>query len=231
MKLKFLMMACGLVALASACNNGESKKSSEADTSKAMAAPDTTATVAPPPAEVAPPIDSAAITREYLAARKSTKKPTAKPKKQGKSEVVMYSEPPMPTHEALEEKPPAKKDASAPAPAPMVIHTKEFVYFIPDQKASFPGGDQALTAYINKNVVYPDKALQYHIEGTVFAEVYLDSLGNVTNVEIPGTHLGGGLEEETVTVLMGLPRWHPAKENGQMVKSKVTIPVTYRIEH
>ena len=137
----------------------------------------------------------------------------------------MYSEPPMPTHEALEQ---PKPRCSA---CPMVIHTKEYVYYTPSQKPAFPGGDQALAAFINKNLMYPDDALKYHVEGTVFAEVYLDSLGNVTAVEIPGTHLGGGLEEETVSVLMESPRWHPAKENGQMVKSKVTVPVTYKIEH
>ena len=222
-------MSCGILVLASACGNGTDSKGSATDSAKtadtaAAMAPDTTAKVA----EAPPPVDSAAITREYLAARKTTKKPMAKPKKQGTNEVEIYSEPPMPTHEALEQ-PPAQKNA--PAAAPVVIHTKEYVYFTPSQKASYPGGDQALAMYINKNVVYPDDALKYHIEGTVFAEVYLDSLGNVTNVEIPGTHLGGGLEEETKTLLMGTPRWHPAKENGQMVKSKVTVPVTYKIEH
>ena len=137
----------------------------------------------------------------------------------------MYSEPPMPTHEALEQ-PPAKAK-----PAPVVIHTKEYVYFTPAQKPSFPGGDAALSAFINKNLVYPEEALRYHVEGTVFAEVNLDSLGNVTSVEVPGKHLGIGLEEETVSVLMHSPRWHPAKENGQMVKSKITVPVTYKIQH
>ena len=223
MKVKFLMIPCGLLVLASACNSSESKKTTEADSTKA-APTDTVATVTTPPAEVAPAIDSAAITREYLAARKSTK-PTAKPKKQGKEEVVMYSEPPMPTHEALEQ-PPAKANA-----APVVIHTKEYVYFTPAQKPNFPGGAAALSEYINKSLVYPDEALRYRVEGTVFAEVNLDSLGNVTSVEVPGKHLGFGLEEETVSVLMHSPRWHPAKENGQFVKSKITVPVTYKIQH
>jgi outer membrane biosynthesis protein TonB len=225
MKVKILMMSCGIFVLASACNNGTESKASTTDSAKVTT--DSTATMSKDSAKVAeapPPVDSAAITREYLAARKNPKKPAVKPKKQGANEVVMYSEPPMPTHEALEN-PPAKKNAT------VVIHTKEYVYFLPSQKAGFPGGDQALTAYINKNIIYPDDALRYNIEGTVFAEVYLDSLGNVTNVEIPGKHLGGGLEEETKSVLMGSPRWHPAKENGQMVKSKVTVPVTYKIDH
>ena len=224
MKAKLFLISGAILVLLSACNNSESKKTEE-DSTKAVAPKDTVATIATPPAAAAPAIDSAAITREYLAARKTTSKPSVKPKKQGKEQVVMYSDPPMPTHEALEQPQPSKAQ-----PTPVrVVHTKEYVYFTPAQKASFPGGNQALSAHINKNLVYPEDALRYHVEGTVFAEVYLDSLGNVTNVEVPGTHIGSGLEEETIAVLMNSPRWHPAKENGKMVKSKVTVPVTYKI--
>ncbi len=218
MKVKFLMISCGLFVLVSACNNSETK-APEADTTKA-APVDTVA--AAPAVEVTPAVDSAAITKEYLAARKGSK--PAKAKKQGNNEVVMYAEPTMATHEVYEQ-PKATKDA------PVMVHTKEYVYYIPAQKPNFPGGEAALAAFINKNLVYPDDALKYHVEGTVFAEVYLDSLGNVTAVEVPGTHLGSGLEEETVSVLMRSPRWHPAKENGKMVKSKITVPVTYKIQH
>jgi outer membrane biosynthesis protein TonB len=230
MKARYFLISSVMLVISSACNNASDSKATT-DSAKPMA----TDTVAAAPAPVEPPppaIDSAAITREYLAARKTAKKTTPpKPKKQGTNEVEMYSEPPMPTHEVLEQPAPVKATPAAPAPPPVIIHTKEYVYFTPSQKASFPGGNQALSTFINSHLVYPEDALKYHVEGTVFAEVYLDSIGNVTQVETPGKHLGSGLEEETVAVLMQSPRWHPAKENGQMVKSKVTIPVTYKIEH
>ena len=220
MKAKLLMISCGIVVLASGCGSGETKATE--DTAKAAPA-DTTA-VAPAPAEpAAPVIDSAAITKEYLAARKQPAK-TPKPKKQGTQEVVMYSEAPIASHEAYEQAP-------ATATTPKVIHTKEYVYFAPSEKASFPGGQAALETYIAKNIVYPEKALEFHVEGTVFADVYLDSIGHVTSVEFPANHLGYGLEEETATILMGTPRWVPAKENGVRVKSKITVPVTYKIKH
>ncbi len=223
MKTKFLLISCGMLVLASACNNASESKTTATDSAKPVVT-DTVAAVAP--AEpAAPAVDSAAITKEYLAARKSNKPPKAK--KQGTNEVAIYSEPTMPTHEALEQ---PKPTAAQPAPV-IMTHTKEYVYYIPAQKPSFVGGDQALAAYINKSVVYPDDALRYHVEGTVYAEVTLDSVGNVVSVEVPGTHLGAGLEEETISVLMHSPRWHPAKENGVMVRSKVTVPVTYKIEH
>jgi protein TonB len=110
-----------------------------------------------------------------------------------------------------------------------VIHTKEYVYFLPSQKAEYPGGQAAFAAYVKKAMVYPDDALQRNIEGTVYAEVTLDTLGYVKQVDFPGTRLGGGLEEQTRYLLMNSPRWIPAKENGVRVKSKMTVPVVYKI--
>jgi protein TonB len=232
MKAKFLVISCGILALASACNNSSDSKAKETDTANAMstdtaaAMPKDTAVVAAP----APAIDSAAVTREFLAAQKKTKKtPPPKPKKQGTNEVEVYNEAPIPSHEALEQPAPV---ATKTTPAPeKVVHTKEYVYFAPSTNASFPGGVAALGAYIKKTMVYPDKALQFHVEGTVYAEVTIDSLGYVKKVEFPATHLGFGLEEETEFVLKSSPRWIPAKENGNPVTSKITVPVVYKITH
>jgi len=229
MKAKLLAISCGLLVLSSACNNSSESKTTGDDTSTAMAK-DTAMAVAPTPApaETPPAIDSAAVTREYLAAQKKTKKTTpAKPKKQGKNDVIIYSEETIPAHEALEQ-PVATKTSPAPE---KVVHTKEMVYFAPSENASYPGGGAALKDYIKQHMVYPEEALRYHIEGTVYAEVYLDESGNVTDVQFPAKHVGSGLEEETRTILMGTPRWHPARDNGQPVKSVITVPVVYRIAH
>jgi protein TonB len=228
MKTKFLMLSCGLLVFASACNNSSETKATDADTAKAMAK-DTVAAVPPAPVEAAPAaIDSAAVTQAYLSAQKKSKK-TAPPaaKKQGKEEVIMYSEDPIPSHEALEQ-PVATKATPAPA---RVVHTTELVYFIPSENPKFPGGDAALKAFIKKNLVYPEDALNYHVEGTVYADVYLDSLGYVKDVQFPAKHVGSGLEEETKTILMASPRWMPAKQNGVPVKSKITVPVVYKLKH
>ena len=229
MKAKFLVIPCGILALASACNNSSETKAKETDTATAMTT-DTAATAAMPKdtVVVAAAIDSAAVTKEFLAAQKKTKKQAPpKPKKQGTNEVEIYSNSPIPSHEALEQPAPT---AGAPA-TEKVVHTKEYVYFAPSTNASYPGGAAALGAYIKQNMVYPDKALQFHIEGTVYAEVTIDSLGYVKKVEFPATHLGFGLEEETEFVLKGSPRWIPAKENGAPVTSKITVPVVYKITH
>lgn len=225
MKAKFLLIPCGILALASACNNSSESKAKETDTATAMTTD--TATAMPKDTVVmAAAIDSAAVTREFMAAQKKTKKTTPpKPKKQGANEVAIYSETPIPAHEALEHPAQTKTEPAA----QQVVHTKEYVYVEPSQDASYPGGAAALAAYIKKTMVYPEKALQFHVEGTVYAEVTVDSVGYVKKVEFPGTHLGYGLEEETEFVLKGSPRWIPAKDNGQRVNSKITVPVVYKI--
>jgi outer membrane biosynthesis protein TonB len=229
MKTKFLVMSSAILVLVSACNS--SSTSNKPATDSTTVVPDTTAkvtdTATASTAVVSPPaIDSAAVTREYLAAQKKTKKTTPpKPKKQGKDEVEMYTEAPIPSHEALEQPAPI---ANAPKET-QVIHTKEYVYFTPSEEASFPGGMQHFAEYLQKNIVYPDDALKYRVQGTVYADVYLDSLGHVTEVEFNADQLGSGLEEETRLVLMHSPRWNPAKENGKPVSSKITLPVVYKI--
>ncbi len=223
MKAKFLAISFGILAITSSCNNNSESTAKENDTTMTEAK-DTAAAVAPaPPAETPPVIDSAAVTREFLAAQQKSKKTApAKPKKQGKKEVVVYNEEPIPSHEAL------KQPEATPA-ATRVIHTKEYVYFLPSQKAEYPGGQAAFAAYVKKSMVYPEDALRQNIEGTVYAEVTLDTLGYVKQVDFPGTRLGGGLEEQTRYLLMNSPRWIPAKEKGVRVKSKMTVPVVYRI--
>jgi len=231
MKIKFLVFSLGMLILVSACNNSADTAAKDADSATAVTTdtPVVAAEPTPAPVEAAPaPIDSAAVTQAFLAAQKKTKKSSpGASKKQGKNEVVVYNEPTIPTHEALQPAP----VATTAAPVERVVHTKEYVYFLPTENASFPGGQTALTSYIKKNMVYPEDALRFHVEGTVYAEVTVDSVGYVKNVEFPAKHLGSGLEESTYTVLMASPRWLPAKENGKRVSSKITVPVVYRIKH
>ena len=76
MKAKFLMISCGMLVLASACNNGADPKDQQLIRQKSrqiQRLPWQKTQFRQQPAP--PPVDSAAITREYLAARKTAKKP------------------------------------------------------------------------------------------------------------------------------------------------------------
>lgn len=37
-------------------------------------------------------------------------------------------------------------------------------------------------------------------------------------------------DEEAIRVVKSMPKWNPAKQNGKAVKTKYTVPVTFRLE-
>jgi len=181
--------------------------------------------------EVPTIVDTAAIIAQYEAQHTKTRQ-TNKPatfKPHGKKMVRAVAHPQLTYPEKL-------KNAVAAKPVVIteqeliVVHDVDLVYYIPDEKASFPGGEKAFDAYIAKNLQYPEEALERGIEGTVWAEVFLDELGNVSKVSFPEARLGFGLNREAERILKNAPRWNPAKHNGKPVKSKFVIPITYEIK-
>ena len=38
------------------------------------------------------------------------------------------------------------------------------------------------------------------------------------------------LDKEAIRVVKSMPKWNPAKRNGKAVKTKYTVPVTFRLE-
>lgn len=114
-------------------------------------------------------------------------------------------------------------------PKIIVIHDKDMVYHLPNEDATFPGGEKDFDAYIMKNTEYPDAALEKGVEGVVYANIYLDESGTIYNVDFPGKKLGSGLEQEAKRILMKSPKWNPAKHEGKPVKSKLVLPLKYEI--
>jgi protein TonB len=94
----------------------------------------------------------------------------------------------------------------------------------------FAGGQSALEAYINKQVTYPEDALENNVEGTVMVKFTIDENGKVGNVQTTGNQFGYGLEEAAMKVISQMPRWTPGTVNGKKAKGWYTIPVTFKIE-
>ncbi|MCD6355300.1 MAG: TonB family protein, partial [Prolixibacteraceae bacterium] len=59
----------------------------------------------------------------------------------------------------------------------------------------YPGGKEAFKKYIKSNLVYPQKALEKRVEGTVFVIAEIDDNGNVLQIEIE-KGIGSGCDEE-----------------------------------
>jgi len=107
---------------------------------------------------------------------------------------------------------------------------KDGVYEMTDVQPVYPGGQSALENYINNNIEYQQPAIDENTEGTVNVQFIVDENGNVINPKAIGKELGNGLDQEAVKVISKMPKWTPGKVKGKNVKTKVVLPVTYKIE-
>jgi protein TonB len=97
-------------------------------------------------------------------------------------------------------------------------------------ESAFPGGDQAWLRYLNKNLRYPDDAVNNEIQGTVTVQFIVDKEGNVSDVTAISGPDQGGLREEAVRVIKKSGRWTPAVQNGRNVKSYKKQPIVFKLE-
>jgi protein TonB len=97
-------------------------------------------------------------------------------------------------------------------------------------ESDFPGGTAAWLRYLNKNLRYPDDAVNNEIQGTVVVQFIVDKEGNVSDVQAIAGPDNGGLREEAVRVIKKSGKWTPAIQNGRQVKSYKKQPIVFRLE-
>lgn len=94
----------------------------------------------------------------------------------------------------------------------------------------FPGGEAALSNFVETNLVYPENAIDRNTEGTVRVQFIVDEKGNVKNPVVAGEKTGQGLDEAAMEVIRKMPAWTPGQVNGKNVKTRLVLPITYRLE-
>jgi len=75
----------------------------------------------------------------------------------------------------------------------------------------FPGGFDEMYKFIKQNLLYPNRALNRGITGSVLIMFYIEKDGAVSDVEVKES-VHKDLDEEAVRVIKMLPAWKPGKE-------------------
>ncbi|MCX7696587.1 MAG: TonB family protein [Bacteroidales bacterium] len=107
------------------------------------------------------------------------------------------------------------------------VQEQEIFVFVEEQP-EFPGGEEALMAYLQSNIRYPQMAKELEIQGKVIIEFVVETDGSVTNVVVK-RGIGGGCDEEAVRVVKAMPKWKPGKQRGKPVRVRYTLPVTFQL--
>ena len=96
--------------------------------------------------------------------------------------------------------------------------------------ACFPGGQANLMKFLSENTKYPKKAEEEGVQGRVICQFELDEKGYISNIKVAKS-IHPLLDAEAVRVISVMPRWIPAKQNGELVKIRYTLPITFRLDN
>ena len=96
-----------------------------------------------------------------------------------------------------------------------------------EELPEFPGGSEALNAFLTREIQYPETARNNGITGTVLIEFIVEKDGRVSNAKVK-VPLFPECDKEAVRGVMAMPKWKPGKNNGKPVRCFYQVPVTFR---
>jgi len=99
---------------------------------------------------------------------------------------------------------------------------------VAEEMPQFPGGEQALIDYLSKHIKYPPVAEENGIQGRVVLRFVVEKDGSISQVEVIKS-VDPSLDKEAIRVTKSIPHWIPGKQNGQPVRVKFTLPVTFKL--
>ena len=92
----------------------------------------------------------------------------------------------------------------------------------------FPGGAVEMMKWLQRNLKYPPLAQERKIQGKVVAEFIVNKDGSVTDVKVVKS-LNPMCDREVLRVLRMMTRWTAGIENDQPCRTKVCIPVVFKL--
>lgn len=112
----------------------------------------------------------------------------------------------------------------------VAVRDADGVYSRTDVMPMFPGGEAALQKFVEDNIEYPEAAIEQGTEGEVQVVFTVDEKGKVTNVKATGdNNVEYALKEEAIEAMNKMPAWTPGKVNGKNVKTRMSLPISFRI--
>ncbi|MDY6347062.1 MAG: energy transducer TonB [Bacteroidales bacterium] len=96
-----------------------------------------------------------------------------------------------------------------------------------EEMPEYPGGPEALNAFLTREIQYPEVARNNGITGTVLIEFVVEKDGRVSNAKVK-VPLFPECDKEAVRGVMAMPKWKPGKNMGKPVRCFYQVPVTFR---
>jgi protein TonB len=102
-------------------------------------------------------------------------------------------------------------------------------FVVVEEMPMFPGGEQALLAFIGEHTQYPEVAKENNIQGKVIVRFCVTSKGGVDKVEIL-KGVDPELDKEAIRVVKTLPTFKPGKQGGKPVPVWYMVPINFTLK-
>ncbi len=95
--------------------------------------------------------------------------------------------------------------------------------------AEFKGGLKGWGKYLSANIKYPERAMNFNIQGTVVVEFVVDKSGKTMDEDIAKS-VEFSLDQEALRMIRQSPAWTPAIQWGRIVKAYRRQPITFKTD-
>ena len=113
--------------------------------------------------------------------------------------------------------------ASTRATTTTLSQTADSLFVDDEQPASFPGGQEALLAFLDQSVRYPE-GYESCAQGRVVVRFTIDVDGSIVDPKVIKS-LDPPLDKEALRVVGLMPKWIPAKEKGKNKRTEYVLPI------
>jgi periplasmic protein TonB len=116
-------------------------------------------------------------------------------------------------------------------PAPVVVAEVKAPEPEPDpsvKQPEFPGGDKALTKWLDSHLKYPPVATRMGIQGVVIVEFTVDMKGRIAGASVVQS-LHRSCDDEALRLVNAMPAWTPGEANGKKVASRRKLQIHFTL--
>lgn len=93
-------------------------------------------------------------------------------------------------------------------------------------QAEFPGGPEKMKKYFAKNTRYARKEDRNYNVGIVYVTFIVEKDGSLDSVKLLST-LTEFYDQEALRLVKSMPKWKPAIQNGNPVRTQFNFPVKF----
>ncbi|GET33123.1 hypothetical protein PbJCM13498_19860 [Prolixibacter bellariivorans] len=133
---------------------------------------------------------------------------------------------------------PSKTEMPSPPPPPPAVSKQAgnnakkdgTVFFIVEDMPKYPGGDEALKEYIEKQKEEMLKKAESEgkkLKGKTYVSFVIQTDGSVAETKIARGSGSGYTDEKAAEIIKGMEKWSPGKQRGKPVSVSYTIPIEF----